>query len=71
MPHLSPAQEYFSHFGAVEEALVMKDRYSGKSRGFGFVTFVYPENAASVVVGEHYVDGRRCEAKFALPRGGA
>lgn len=49
----------------------MRDRYSGKSRGFGFVTFVYAADAASVVLGDHHVDGRRCEAKFALPRGGA
>ena len=62
---------YFSQFGAVEAALVMKDRYTGKSRGFGFVTFVFPADAVAVVAGEHHVDGRRCEAKFALPRGGA
>jgi len=54
----------------VEEAMVMKDRYTGKSRGFGFVTFVFSADAMGVAAMEHHVDGRRCEAKFALPRGG-
>ena len=49
----------------------MKDRYTGKSRGFGFVTFVFSADAMGVAAMEHHVDGRRCEAKFALPRGGA
>ena len=48
----------------------MKDRYTGKSRGFGFVTFVFSADAMGVAAMEHHVDGRRCEAKFALPRGG-
>ena len=48
----------------------MKDRYTGKSRGFGFVTFVFSADAVGVAAMEHHVDGRRCEAKFALPRGG-
>jgi hypothetical protein len=69
--HPSPAQNYFSQYGPVEEAMVMKDRYTGKSRGFGFVTFVFSADAVGVAAMEHHVDGRRCEAKFALPRGGA
>lgn len=64
-------QAYFSQFGAIQEAVIMKDRYTGKSRGFGFVTFVNADDAARVVATEHHVDGRRCEAKLALPRGGA
>ena len=64
-------QNYFSQYGPVEEAMVMKDRYTGKSRGFGFVTFVFSADAMGVAAMEHHVDGRRCEAKFALPRGGA
>ena len=66
----SCAQNYFAQFGPVEEAMVMKDRYTGKSRGFGFVTFVFSADAMGVAAMEHHVDGRRCEAKFALPRGG-
>ncbi len=30
---------YFGGFGVVAEAIVMKEKETGKSRGFGFVTF--------------------------------
>lgn len=59
---------HFSQFGVVEAAEVMKDRFTGKSRGFGFVTFVDPASAARALSVEHTVDGRRCEAKVALPK---
>lgn len=60
---------FFSAFGKVEDALVMRDHGSGRSRGFGFVTYLTAEDAARVAGREYTVDGRRCEAKFALPRG--
>lgn len=59
---------HFSQFGAVEATEIMKDRLSGKSRGFGFVTFVDPAAAAHALQMEHTIDGRRCEAKVALPK---
>lgn len=31
--------EYFSKFGKVKDTVIMKDRVTGKPRGFGFVTF--------------------------------
>ena len=31
--------EYFSQFGAVNEVRVVKNRGTGRSKGFGFVTF--------------------------------
>jgi RNA recognition motif-containing protein len=46
----------------------MKDRFTGKSRGFGFVTFVDPAAAQRALTLDHSVDGRRCEAKIALPK---
>lgn len=32
-------EKYFSTIGNVVDAVVMKDRHTKKSRGFGFVTF--------------------------------
>ena len=64
-------QQYFSQYGALEEAVIMKDRLTGKSRGFGFVTYLHQRDAQRVALTDHQVDGRRCEAKFALPRGGS
>lgn len=62
---------HFSQFGVLESGEVMKDRYSGKSRGFGFVTFVDPKSAQRALGAEHTIDGRQCQAKIALPKGDA
>ena len=59
---------YFSQFGALEAVEVLKDRYTGKSRGFGFISFVEPSAALRALNAEHLIDGRRCEAKVALPK---
>ncbi|RMZ52765.1 hypothetical protein APUTEX25_000884, partial [Auxenochlorella protothecoides] len=65
----SALTRHFSQYGAVEDAQIMRERYSGKSRGFGFVTFASPSDARTAVASEHVIDGRKCEAKFALPEG--
>jgi RNA recognition motif-containing protein len=35
----------FAEFGDIEEAIVVKDKFSGRSKGFGFVTFAKDEDA--------------------------
>ncbi|MDA1060982.1 MAG: RNA-binding protein [bacterium] len=32
-------QAKFAEFGDIEEAIVIKDKFSGRSKGFGFVSF--------------------------------
>jgi RNA recognition motif-containing protein len=32
-------QELFAQYGDVEEAIIISDKFSGRSKGFGFVTF--------------------------------
>ena len=41
--------EAFSHFGEVTDAKVITDRDTGRSRGFGFVTFEEDEAADKAV----------------------
>lgn len=65
----STLQQHFCQFGVVEEAQIMREKYTGKSRGFGFVTFRSTTDALKAVNAEHCIDGRKCEAKFALPEG--
>lgn len=42
-------QRYFSRFGEVVDAVVMKNPDTGRSRGFGFVTFSDPANVDAVL----------------------
>lgn len=61
-------REYFKTFGEVVEAVIMKDRTTGRARGFGFVVFADPVVAERVVMEKHLIDGRMVEAKKAVPR---
>jgi RNA-binding protein Musashi len=49
---------YFSQFGEVSECTVMRDSATGRSRGFGFLTFRDPKCVNTVMVKEHYLDGK-------------
>jgi RNA-binding protein Musashi len=52
-------QRFFSRYGEVIDCVVMKNAESGRSRGFGFVTFSDPANVNSVLQnGPHTLDGR-------------
>ncbi|MDG0867920.1 RNA-binding protein [Candidatus Lucifugimonas marina] len=65
----------FERFGEIEEAQVISDRETGRSRGFGFVTFTeegVTQNAISEMNGAE-LDGRPIvvnEARDQAPRGG-
>ncbi|CAN7117168.1 unnamed protein product [Brassica rapa subsp. narinosa] len=61
-------KEYFSSFGEVIEAVILKDRTTGRARGFGFVVFADPAVAETVITEKHNIDGRLVEAKKAVPR---
>ncbi|XP_075476893.1 heterogeneous nuclear ribonucleoprotein 1-like isoform X2 [Primulina tabacum] len=60
--------EYFGAYGEVMEAVIMRDRSTGRARGFGFVVFADPMVAERVVKEKHVIDGRTVEAKKAVPR---
>lgn len=51
-------RDYFSQFGEVTECTVMRDGATGRSRGFGFLTFKDPKTVNVVMVKEHYLDGK-------------
>ncbi|CAM8995679.1 unnamed protein product [Rhodiola kirilowii] len=61
-------KEYFSSYGEVLEAVIMKDRNTGRARGFGFIVFSDPAVADKVVLEKHSIDERLVEAKKAVPR---
>ena len=59
-------RDYFSQFGEVQECTVMRDSATGRSRGFGFLTFRDPKTVNTVMVKEHYLDGKIVSYLFAL-----
>ena len=58
-------------FAQVADAQVVRDRTTGQSRGFGFVTFIDADVARTVQSSEHSFDGappRRAAAPNAFER---
>jgi len=60
-------KQYFSQFGEVSECTVMRDSATGRSRGFGFLTFRDAKCVNTVMVKEHYLDGKIVSHSAALP----
>ncbi|MBR1734688.1 MAG: RNA-binding protein [Alphaproteobacteria bacterium] len=42
-------KETFEQFGAVHSAVIVKDKGSGRSKGFGFIEMVSEEDAANAI----------------------
>jgi len=42
-------RDAFGSFGEITEATVISDRHSGRSKGFGFITFASDESAQKAV----------------------
>ncbi|KAF0689593.1 hypothetical protein As57867_018901, partial [Aphanomyces stellatus] len=61
-------RSHFGQYGALTDAALMKDKYSGQPRGFGFVTFEDPSVVDRVLSETHNLDGRNVEVKRAVPR---
>ena len=47
-------RNYFAVFGDIEEAVVITDRQTGKSRGYGFVSFKKHKNIYLVMLKIHF-----------------
>lgn len=59
---------YFSSFGELLDVAVMRNKVTGMSRGFGFITFRNADSVETVLSREHHLDGRRIDIKQAVPR---
>ena len=62
--------EVFAAVGTVVEAVIIKDRQTGRSRGFGFVTMSSAEEAQKAVdeLNQKDVDGRSITVSIAQER---
>lgn len=61
----------FSAYGQILDSIVMRDRDTGRSRGFGFVTFSTGQEAQNAIasLNEQELDGRRIKVNLANARG--
>ncbi|XP_057860150.2 uncharacterized protein LOC131068893 isoform X2 [Cryptomeria japonica] len=59
-------KKYFEQFGDIQEAVVIMDKNTGRSKGYGFVTFREPEAARRACVDPTpVIDGRRANCNLA------
>lgn len=60
----------FSVYGEISEARVVQDRETGRSRGFGFVTFASPDSAkaAQEAMNNALIDDRNVRVDFATDK---
>ena len=63
-------REVFEEFGTVLEARVVMDRETGRSRGFGFITFETAEGANTAIneTDGSALDGRQIRVNLANKR---
>jgi len=69
---------YFMQYGTIVDSVVMKDRETGNSRGFGFITYD-SENCVDMVMAQYedhriekkWVEVKRAVAREMMPPGGA
>jgi RNA-binding protein Musashi len=58
-------KRYFRDYGIVQDAVVMKDPVTKRSRGFGFITFFDPLSVDAVLAAEpHVIDGRKVRPRL-------
>lgn len=59
-------KRYFDQFGEILEAVVITDRNTGRSKGYGFVTFKDPNSAIRACQNPYpVIDGRRANCNIA------
>lgn len=63
-------KDLFAPYGEITEAIVISDRYSGRSKGFGFVTFANEADAEKAIaaMADKEIEGRKMVVNVAKPR---
>lgn len=67
---IGDVHDYFKNFGEIEKVTVKFDSVTGRSRGFGFVTFASEDSVEAVLnAGPHFIRNRPIDPK--RPKGKA
>ncbi|GLT94225.1 hypothetical protein SLE2022_119780 [Rubroshorea leprosula] len=61
--------KYFERYGEITDYVIMKDRHTGRPRGFGFITFADPSVVDTVMQEDHVINGKQVEIKRTIPKG--
>lgn len=63
-------QELFAKYGEVVSAKIIKDKYSGRSKGFGFVEMANKDDGEKAIkeLNDSEVEGRNIRVNFARPK---
>ncbi len=66
---LEDLKKLFSEFGEIEDAVILSDKYTGRSRGFGFITFADDAagDKAIAEMNEKDMEGRKLVVNEAKP----
>jgi len=66
----SELRENFENFGEVTSVKIIKDRYSGRSKGFGFVEMPSDDEAKAAIeeMNGKNLDGREIKVNKARPK---
>ena len=66
---LEKLKEIFSSYGEIEDATIVTNKFSGRSKGFGFIEFKEDSSAEKAIseMNKKEVDGRELIVKEALP----
>ncbi|KAK9091826.1 hypothetical protein Syun_026737 [Stephania yunnanensis] len=66
---LTTFTKYFGKYGEITDSVIMKDRYTGQPRGFGFITYADPSVVDKVIEENHVFNGKQVEIKRTIPKG--
>ncbi|KDP39313.1 hypothetical protein JCGZ_01070 [Jatropha curcas] len=61
--------KHFGKYGEITDSVIMKDRYTGQPRGFGFITYADPSVVDQVIEDTHIINGKQVEIKRTIPKG--
>ena len=58
--------KYFEKYGEITDSVIMKDRHTGRPRGFGFITYADPSVVDQVIKEDHVINGKQVIMGFFL-----
>ncbi|MCD7468862.1 hypothetical protein HAX54_007407 [Datura stramonium] len=60
--------KYFEKYGEIIDSVIMKDRHTGRPRGFGFITYADPSVVDTVITETHIINDKQVEIKRTISK---